>query len=439
MTPQLPTISDISAERSVIGAALIEPDVLLSLALRPDDFFTAPHRHIWKAIVETHEANQPVDVVTVAHRLTQAKLLEAVGGPMFIGDIMAEAGTAVGAAHHAGIVSELSRKRAFIKAGTDIAARGYAPEVTADELQADAEASLFAVSQHHRQHADSLTRLTPVVGKVLTDLDECVKTGVVPGMPTGFDQLDRILNMHRTDLIIIAGRPGMGKTAFALALIDHFAKAFWGVKFSLEMSTEQLAKRMLSARAGVGLKELFTGTPTRETLKRLSEVAPELCGLQLYVDDRPAVGISYIRTTCRRLKMQEQLDFVVIDYLTLMAPGEGDRNDLRVSYNTKALKAMAKELDILVIVLSQLNRGLESRQDKRPMLSDLRESGAIEEDANAVVFLYRDEYYDPDTEDRGIGEVIVAKQRNGPTGTARLAWIAKRATFANLMASGGFN
>jgi replicative DNA helicase len=329
----------------------------------------------------------------------------------------------------------------MIMAATEVATAGYAPDLDLMTFMDDAEQKVFAVLTGGRKK--DIRPIKDVLVDTMKLLQEQQEAGTgMSGIPSGFDQLDKItMGLQKTDLIIMAGRPGMGKTSFALSLALHTAvhedRAV--AVFSLEMGAEQLAMRLLSSEGHVNLKELRGGRPSMEDFRRLADAADRLSNSRIYIDDTPAVSLAEVRSRCRRLSLAGNLDLVVIDYLQLMSARSNTvSREQQISEISRGLKALAKELYIPVITLSQLNRSLESRQDKRPMLSDLRESGAIEQDADIIIFLYRDEYYHPDSEDKGVTEVIVGKQRNGPTDTARVAFIAQYAKFANLSPANEF-
>ena len=435
--------ANIDAERHVLGALLRDPTMMgiHGDALAPEDFLLEPHRHVCTALQDVQSRGVLVDVVTIGESLSKAKLLESVGGPMFLGDLMSEVGTTVGIEHHIKIIQQKSMIRKMIAAATEVASKGYAPDLDMSEFMDEAEQKVFAVLTGGRRK--DMRR----IDDVLVDTMEMLKNqrergGGIAGIPSGFDQLDRIMmGLQDTDLIIMAGRPGMGKTSFALSISLHAAvhedRAV--ALFSLEMGAEQLAMRLLSSEGHVNLKELRGGSPSTADFSRLMESADRLSSARIYIDDTPAVSLAEVRARCRRLALADNLDLVVIDYIQLMRARSSKVNrEQQISEISRGLKALAKELKVPVVCLSQLNRSLESRQDKRPMLSDLRESGAIEQDADVIVFLYRDEYYHPDSEDKGVTEVIVGKQRNGPTDTARVAFIDKYAKFANLAPGGDY-
>ncbi|MFT5431069.1 MAG: replicative DNA helicase [Myxococcota bacterium] len=427
----------------MLGALLRDPSLMGTHgdSLKPEDFFLEPHRHICEALQEVHGKGIPVDVVVLGEQLRKAKMLEAIGGPMFLGDLMAEVGTTVGLEHHVQIVQQKSMIRSMISAATEVATAGYAPDLDLMTFMDDAEQKVFAVLTGGRKK--DIRPIKDVLVETMKILQEQQEAGTgMSGIPSGFDQLDKItMGLQKTDLIIMAGRPGMGKTSFALSLALHVAvqERRAVAVFSLEMGAEQLAMRLLSSEGHVNLKELRGGRPSMEDFRRLADAADRLSNSRIYIDDTPAVSLAEVRSRCRRLSLAGNLDLVVIDYLQLMSARSNTvSREQQISEISRGLKALAKELYIPVITLSQLNRSLESRQDKRPMLSDLRESGAIEQDADIIIFLYRDEYYHPDSEDKGVTEVIVGKQRNGPTDTARVAFIAKYAKFANLSPANEF-
>lgn len=435
--------ANVDAERATIGSFLKDPSLLAlhGEGLKPEDFFHEPHRHIFEAISEVYGRGDVIDPVTVGEELRRLGALDAVGGPLVLGDMIDEIGTTIGLEHYIKIVREKAMARRMIEVATEIATKGYAADLELTEYLDSAEREVFSVLTGER--GSPIRPIREVLAQTMELLQEQqARGGQMAGIPTGFDQLDRItMGLQRSDLLILAARPGMGKTSFALNVATHVAvNEGRGVAvFSLEMGAEQLAMRLLSAEGHVNLKELRGGKPSMEDFRRLTDAMARLSESKIYIDDTPAVSLAEVRSRSRRLSLRGELDLVVIDYLQLMsARSNSIPREQQISEISRGLKALAKELNIPVIALSQLNRSLESRQDKRPMLSDLRESGAIEQDADIIMFVYRDDYYHPDSDDQGIAEIIVGKQRNGPTDTARVAFIGHYTKFANLSPASEF-
>jgi len=431
--------ANLHAERAILGAFLKDTSLiaLYEDRLAPEDFYQEPHRHVYAAITGVQARAEPVDLVTVGEELSTANKLDAIGGPVFLARLLDDCATTVGIERHIDIVATKSQLRQMITAATEIATEGYDPELNKDEFFDSAEAKIFDVLNGGKKQP---TQHIEVVMKGTMEMlrKQLEQGGEMAGIPTGFVELDNLtMGLQRTDLIIVAARPGMGKTSFAIsmainvALHQHKSVAL----FSLEMGAEQLAMRMMASEGHVNLKDVRGGKPSMEDFRRLTEAMGRLSQSNIYLDDSASLSLADVRTRCRRLSLNRQgggLDLVVIDYLQLMRPSSARiPREQQISEMSRGLKTLAKELKIPVICLSQLNRGLESRQDKRPILSDLRESGAIEQDADIIMFVYRDEVYNPDSEAKGVAEIIVGKQRNGPCGTANLAFIGKYTKFGN--------
>jgi len=434
---------NIEAERRVLGAFLKEPSLIATHGedLDEEDFHHEPHRHLIKALKAVHESRSHVDIVTVGEQLQKDKMLEALGGPLFLGQLQRDVGTTIGIDHHVKIVREKSLLRRMIQAATQVATQGYAPDIDLTQYLDDSEKSIFQVLTGQKKR--EIRNISEVLDETMELLQkQLAEGGQMAGIPTGFDTLDRLLNgLQKTDLMILAARPGMGKTSLALSIANNVAlQAGKHVAlFSLEMGAEQLVMRLLSSEAHVNLKELRGGRPSTDDFRRLVEAADRMSSTGLWIDDTPSISLAQVRARCRRLHLEGCLDVVIIDYLQLMgARSNTVSREQQISEISRGLKGLAKELKVPVMALSQLNRSLEQRQDKRPMLSDLRESGAIEQDADIIMFVYRDEYYHPDSEDKGVTEIIAGKQRNGPTGTARVAFIDKYAKFGNLTPAAEF-
>ncbi len=432
--------ANLDAERRILGAFFKEPQCLVEFEdqLDPADFYHEPQRLVYEAMVEISGRGETVDIITVGESLAGKKKLDAVGGPVFMANLQADCATTIGLKSHVEIVRTKAEVRNMITAATTIATAGYDPELDRQEFFGTAEKQIFEVLSGGKKQP--VKPIKVVLQDTMELLQEQLERGAdIAGIPTGFDQVDNLLlGLQNTDLIILAARPAMGKTAFALSMATHVAlrENRSVALFSLEMGCEQLAMRLMAGEAHINLKELRGGKPSKEDMRKLTESMARLSEAKIFIDDSPGVSLADVRTRCRRLHLNERaggLDLVVIDYLQLMRPSSTRLpREQQISEMSRGLKELAKELKIPIICLSQLNRGLESRQDKRPMLSDLRESGAIEQDADVIMFVYRDEYYHPDSDDKGIAEIIVGKQRNGPTGTARLSFIGQYAKFGNL-------
>ncbi len=428
--------NNIDAEKSVLGAVLIDSDMLLEVIeiIKPEDFYRKDHAAIFSAMLQLFGKNQPVDIVTVTEVLSAAGQLQNVGGIPYVASLADEVPLAANAKQYAAIVAEKSIQRRLIKCAQEISAMAYEPEGDVSGILESAEKAIFQVSQNRSGRA--YVKIGDVLPDVYSNLAELAMHKGLPGIPTGFVDLDKKLSgLHNSDLILIAARPGMGKTAIMLNIAQYAAvkKNYPVAVFNLEMSKEQLVSRMLSAESEVENEKLRSGELLDSDWKKLAAALPSLGDAPIYFDDSTDISISAIRAKCRKLKLEKDIKLVVVDYLQLMQ--SGGRNDNRVqevSDISRSLKVMARELNIPVIVGSQLSRSVEQRGDKRPMLSDLRESGAIEQDADIVIFLYRDDYYNPETEFKNVAEVIVAKHRNGSTGTIKLSFEPTRMQFRNM-------
>ncbi len=430
---------DLDAERSVLSSLLLDPrafhDVVLEL--RADDFYHPAHQTVYRALLAVHEEGRPVDLITLSEQLNASKQLDQVGGTVFLAEIADFAATAANVTHHAKIVRDKSVKRRLAAVATEIVESAFEDAGSADELLDFAESRVFDVSKaQSRSSFQSLHAEMPGT----FDYVEAImnRGGELTGIPTGFRDLDQITGgLQAGELIVIAARPSMGKTAFALniarnAAVDHGKKV---AVFSLEMTTRSLIIRLLSSEAAIDFSSLRKGFLPMTDYRRLQSAADKLTNAEIWIDDSGSLDILEIKAKSRRLHAEHGLDLVVLDYLQL-AHAEGrrrERKDLEVAEISKGLKALAKELDMPVIALSQLNRGPEQRDPdkRRPMMGDLRESGAIEQDADVIAFIYRDSVYNKDTEDPRLAEIIIEKQRNGPTGTVKLDFEGRFARFSN--------
>ncbi len=428
---------DLDAERSVLGAMLLDEAAvseILALNLTPPDFYRQTHSHIFEAMIALSERNEPIDEITVAAQLRMGARLEACGGTAFLASLTESTPTAANAVHYARIVRERALSRRLIQAATAIAGSGYEGSDSVDILLDQAEAKIFEITSAREHRAfSSLKEVVKDAFKRIEKLYE--KKGAVTGVTTGFYELDKMTSgLQPADLIIVAGRPSMGKTAFALNMgLNAALKQQTPVAvFSLEMSKEQLVMRMLCSEARIDSQRMRGGFLKDSDWPKLAKAAGMLAETPVYIDDTGAISILEMRAKARRLQAEKGLGMVIVDYLQLMrgrTANEGRERE--ISEISRGLKALAKELSIPVVALSQLNRSLEQRTDKRPMLSDLRESGAIEQDADVICFVYRDEYYNPESPDKGLAEIIVGKQRNGPTDTVKLKFFKEFTRFEN--------
>ena len=429
----------IEAERSVLGAMLLEESALDSMLeqLKPDDFYLDAHASIFEAMRTIRQAGNGVDVVTVANALERAGKLESAGGLVYLTELMSFVPTTANVQHYGKIVEEHSIKRALIRVGNDMIRDGMNDRRDVEDALNDAERRIYDISM--RKTEDTLTPAIDIVPNTICQIGEIVnRKGKLTGIATGFSKLDRLTNgLQKSDLIILAARPAMGKSAFAMniaqyaALHDNRSVAV----FSLEMSKEQLMMRIMCTEAAVDSQKIKDGSLDNSEMQRLMEASAPLQASKLYIDDSAGATVASIRSKCRRLKAQQGLDLVIIDYMQLMqGTGMGNRkNDNRqqeISDMTRAMKLLARELDLPIILLSQLNRGPEMRQDHRPMISDLRESGSIEQDADMVILLYRAAVYDETAGPES--EAIVAKNRHGPIETCKLVFQGEYTRFRTL-------
>ncbi|MBT2217253.1 replicative DNA helicase [Virgibacillus dakarensis] len=429
---------NIEAEQAVIGAIFLEPEAFSqsSEILMPEDFYRASHQRIYETMMKLSDLGEPIDLVTVTTALSNAKLLDEVGGVSYLTDLAGSVPTAANIGYYSKIVEEKSILRRLIRTATDIVTTGYEREDEVDDVLNEAEKNILEVS--HRQNSGAFKSIKDVLIEVYDDIEMLHnRQGDVTGVPTGYRDLDRITSgFQRNDLIIIAARPSVGKTAFALNIAQNVAiNTDENVAiFSLEMGAEQLVQRMLCAEGNIDAQRLRTGSLEADDWSKLTMAMGSLSNAGIYIDDSPGIRVSEIRSKCRRLKQEHGLGMILIDYLQLIQ-GSGNSRENRqqeVSEISRSLKGLARELNVPLIALSQLSRGVEQRQDKRPMMSDLRESGSIEQDADIVGFLYRDDYYDQESEKQNIIEIIISKQRNGPVGTVELAFVKEYNKFVDL-------
>lgn len=430
---------NIEAEQAVLGAIFLEPNslILASEILVPEDFYRSGHQKIFDVMLTLNEMGKAIDLVTVTEELQATKQLEDVGGVSYLTEVSVSVPTAANIAHYARIIEEKALLRRLIRTATNIATEGYSREDEVNALLDEAEKQIMEVAQ--RKNAGAFHDIKDVLVRTYDNIEQLhEQKGDVTGIPTGFSELDRMTaGFQRNDLIIVAARPSVGKTAFALNIAQNVGTKT-GEKvaiFSLEMGAEQLVMRMLCAEGNINAQRLRTGALEPEDWRRLTLATGSLSDSGIFIDDTPGVRINEIRSKCRRLKQEHGLGMILIDYLQLIQ-GSGrssqENRQQEVSEISRSLKALARELEVPVIALSQLSRGVEQRQDKRPMMSDIRESGSIEQDADIVAFLYRDDYYDKESENKDIIEIIIAKQRNGPVGTVELAFVKEYNKFVNI-------
>lgn len=438
---------NIEAEQSVLGAMLIEKEAIPKVMeiLRDTDFYREAHRVIFNAMLELYNKNEAVDMITVTEILKRDNKLEDVGGIAYVTSLANAVPTAANVTYHASIIEEKSILRQLVSVSTKIASMGYEANDDVKNIIDSAESKILEIS--NRKKTADFTPINEIVLDSFKSIEALMgnKNGLT-GLPTGFEDLDNLTSgLHGSDFIILAARPSMGKTAFALNVVQNVAiraaKKVGGAPktvafFSLEMSKEQLVQRMLCAEANIDSQRLRIGELRDEDWAMLINTADTLSSANIYIDDTAGITAMDMRSRARRLKAEHGLDLIVVDYLQLMQ-GSGKKNNSgdrqqEVSEISRSLKALARELDVPVIALSQLSRSVEARQVKRPMLSDLRESGSLEQDADIVAFLYREDYYNPETENKNITELIIAKHRNGPVDTVNLFFHKQYTKFVGL-------
>lgn len=428
----------IEAEQSVIGSMIMDREAITvaSELIAGEDFYSKQYGVLFDSMVELNDEGKPVDLVTLQDRLKEKDVPPEVSSLEFIRDLITAVPTSANIKYYAGIVAEKSTLRKLIRLNEEIANTCYVGKENLEVILEDTEKRVFELVQ--RRNTGDFVPIRQVVMNAMDKIERASKTnGNVTGIATGFIDLDyRTAGMQPSDLVLLAARPSMGKTAFVLNIAQHVAfklKETVAI-FSLEMSKEQLVNRLFSLESRVDSQHLRTGNLSDAEWEKLIESAGVIGKSNLIIDDTPGISISELRSKCRKYKLEHNLQMIIIDYLQLMS-GSGRGSDSRqqeISDISRSLKALARELNVPVLALSQLSRAVEQRPDHRPMLSDLRESGAIEQDADVVMFIYRDEYYNKDTEKKGIAEIIIAKQRNGPIGTVELVWLPDYTKFANM-------
>lgn len=429
---------NIEAEQSVLGSLLLDRDAIIKVAscLQPDDFYREAHSQIYAAMLRLYERREPADLVTLCDELDRRGQLESVGGPAYLTSLVNAVPTSAHVEHYGRIVERAALRRRLIDAAARIAEIAYDEETDeVDDVIDRAEQLVFAVAQRR------LARDLVPISKVLYDYFDRIEylqqhQGSVLGTPTGFIDLDKLLGgFQPSDLIIVAGRPGMGKTSLLLSMAESVASKLEGAIgiFSLEMSSDQLVQRLIASETGIDSQRLRLGQIRDDEIDLVARAIGRLSEMPIYLDDSAAISPFELRTKARRLHTEHPLALVIVDYLQLMRSGVRSENRVQeISYISRSLKALARELRVPVLAASQLSRAVEARQDRRPQLADLRESGSIEQDADVVLFIYRDEVYHEDSSMKNIAEIIVAKHRNGPTGKIELGFIQEQTKFVNL-------
>ncbi len=428
---------NIEAEQSVLGGILIENSALNRVLeiLAQEDFYREAHRRIYQALVDLSEKNEPADLITLTNRLKSNSLLDDVGGPSYLASLIDMVPTAANIEYYARIVKEKATLRRLIDAATQIITRSYSDSGDVDAFLDEAEQAIFGISEHKVE--PSFYHMKDIVKESFKTIEKLFeKKELITGVPSGFKDLDRMTTgFQKSDLIIVAGRPSMGKTSLCLD-VARYAAVEAGIPvviFSLEMSKEQLALRMLCSEAMVEAQKLRSGFLSESDWPKLTLAAGNLADALIFIDDTAAISVLEVRAKARRLKAEYNLGLIIVDYLQLMkGRGKAERREQEISEISRSLKALAKELSIPVIAISQLSRRTEERPRQRPQLADLRESGAIEQDADVIFFVYREELYREDPSIEGVAEIIIGKQRNGPTGTTKLTFLKQFTTFKDI-------
>ena len=432
--------NSLEAEQSVVGSMIMDRQAIITAGemLNEDDFYHRQYGIMFAVMIDMNNEGKSVDIVTLQERLKENNVPPEVYSVEHLRDLFNSVPTSANIRQYAGIVKDKSILRNIIRVNDGIATQCYAGESKTEDILADTEKKIFELVKNKGDH--EYTPIDKVVLEALDRIQAAAKNrGNVTGVPTGFTDLDNYLSgLQPSDFILVAARPSMGKTAFVLNVAENVAikQGITTAIFSLEMSNVQLVNRMLSLESTVDADKLRKGRLDSSDWGKLVEGADSIAKSHLIIDDTPGISISELRSKCRKYKMENDLGLVIIDYLQLMSGNGSSRSESRqqeISDISRSLKALARELEVPVVTLSQLSRAVEQRPDHRPMLSDLRESGAIEQDADVVMFLYRDDYYNKDTEIKGVAEIIIAKQRNGPIGTVKMAWIPEQTRFANLL------
>ncbi len=429
--------NNLEAEQSVIGSMIMDREAIIvaSETLHREDFYHQQYGVLFEAMVELFNQEQPVDVVTLQNRLREKDVPAELSSMEFVGELVTSVPTSANIKYYANIVREKAMLRRLIKVNEEIANQCYLDRDSVEDIMAETEKQIFNLLQN--RGGEDFVPIKQIVIQALEKIEMASKQkGNVTGIATGFVDLDyRMSGLQPSDLVLVAARPSMGKTAFVLNIAQYvaFHSNLATAIFSLEMSKEQLVNRLFALEARVDAQLLRTGNLADSDWEKLIEGAGTIGKSKLIIDDTPGISISELRSKCRKYKLEQDLKLIIIDYLQLMSgSGRSDSRQQEISDISRSLKGLARELNVPVIALSQLSRQVEQRPDHRPMLSDLRESGAIEQDADVVMFIYRDDYYNKDTENKNIAEIIIAKQRNGPIGTVNLVWLPQYTKFVNM-------
>lgn len=424
------------AERSAIGAAMLSKDALLDVAeeVRPEDFYNESNKEIFDAILKLYRNNTAVDLLTVSEELSKRKTLDMVGGRAYLAMLTADVPSTANAGEYAKIVAEKAVTRRLIAASEEIVARGYEDKTSSEELLDKAESDIFHIAQ--KRQKNDYVKIQDILLNNVKMIDEAVQNkGNITGLTTGFKQIDEMTaGLQPGNLVIIAGRPGMGKTAFALNIAERSAiNAGASVLiFSIEMPAEEIGQRLISMHGRIESEKLKKGNLDVSDWENINYALNALNGTKIVIDSTQSITVTEMRNKCRRLKLEQGLDLVVVDYLQLMKGDDRSENrQQEISALSRNMKLLAREMECPVIVLSQLSRNPEARNDKRPLMSDLRESGSIEQDADIIIMLYRDDFYNDNTENPGVCEVNIVKHRSGPTGTVELTWVSKFTKFSD--------
>lgn len=427
----------VEAEQSVIGSMIMDKDAITTVTeiLDSDDFYRTQYGVLFQAMADLYQEDKPVDVVTLSDKLKEKELPEELAGIEVITELLKAVPTSANVKYYANIVKEKAVLRRLIKITEGITNTCYLAKEPVEDILQTTEKQIFDIVQN--KGSGDFVSIRDVVLQSIESIEAASRSkGTVTGIATGFYDLDyKTAGLQPSDLILVAARPSMGKTAFVLNIAEYVAlkSNITTAIFSLEMSKEQLVKRILSMNSKVDSQAIRSGELQDEDWSKLVESARLIGNSNLIIDDTPGISISELRSKCRKFKLEHNLGLIIIDYLQLMSGGKkSESRQQEISEISRSLKALAREVNAPVIALSQLSRAVEQRPDKRPMLSDLRESGAIEQDADVVMFIYRDDYYNHDSEEAGVSEIIIGKQRNGPTGTVKLAWLSQYTKFANL-------
>lgn len=435
-TPIKSMPQNIEAEQSVLGSMIAQKSCIAEAveALRTEDFYKEAHKEIFNAISSLYQKDIAVDLVTLAENLKSKEKLDAAGGITYISQVYGAVISTANAEYYIRIVKEKSNLRKLIKASSEIMEECYNKQDDVSKIMESAEKKIFDLASN--RNTSDFEPMSDVLERGFNEIERLFNNkGAVTGIPTPFPELDdKTSGFQKGDMVLVAARPSMGKTTFALNLAEYAAlRAGKSVAiFSLEMSKEQLAYKLLCSVASVDMLKLRTGNLEDKDWESIARASGPLSAAKIYIDDTPGISVMEMKSKCRKLKIENGIDMIIVDYLQLMSGRNPENRQQEVSEISRSIKGLAKEMQCPIIALSQLSRAPEARADHRPMLSDLRESGSIEQDADIVMFLYRDEYYNKDTEDKNIAECIISKQRNGPTGTVKMAWLGQYSRFGRI-------